>query len=90
MGRPIRATKYDAYILESFQMGKNPNEIYEFVNFQELNKGDKPVISRGTIYNMYKRWVNAGKPGELYSEQYKNDEGELVVIWREVKKGNTQ
>lgn len=87
MGRPIKTTSYDAYILESFQMGKNPNEVYEFVNHQALLKNEKPVVARGTIYNKYKRWVNDGKPGELYAEQYRNEDGELVVIWREVKKG---
>jgi hypothetical protein len=83
MGAPKKhSAAYDRYMLEAFQMNKNPNEVFNKINFQELLKGEKPYISRRTIYNRYNEWVADGKPGELESEQYTNEDGEIVVIYR--------
>lgn len=86
MARTVKRTPYDAYILESFQMGRNPNEVFRKVNFQEIATERKPVMSRTAIYDRYKRWNDAGRPGEMEQVEVKRDDGEVIVIWRDIKR----
>lgn len=86
MAKKIYTTPYDAFILESFQMGKNPNEVYNKINYQELLKEQKPVLSRTAIYDRYKRWNDAGRYGEMEQVEVKRDDGEVIVIWRDIKR----
>lgn len=87
MSRPKKTTSYDAYIYESFTIGKNPNEIWQAINAQEIVKEEPPILSRLYVYRRYWQWIKDGKPGLLESTKYKTEDGDIVIVWRLKEKG---
>jgi hypothetical protein len=84
MSRPRKITKYDNTMIEYFQMGLEPFQVYEKINYQQLLKDEPPIISRKTIYNRYNEWVHNGRQGEveLIRKEILED-GTIVSYWKD-------
>lgn len=88
MGRS-RDYHYDNAIVEFFQMGLNPTQVWRKVNQQQLLLGQKAVISRPTIWRMYKKWDSDGRQGEVVKAgEYRLDDGTIMVYWKPKEKMN--
>lgn len=84
MSRARKTTRYDNIMIEYFQMGLLPYQVYEKINLQELMKDEPPILSRKTIYNRYNEWVNGGRQGEVELIRTETlEDGTVVSYWKE-------
>jgi hypothetical protein len=87
MTRYERIRKFDNAILEAFQIGQKPGDIFREINRAQIAMKQKLLISRDTIERMYRRWIDEGCPGKLtFTKAERLEDGRIVLTYQDKKK----